>query len=327
MNIRLRHRSAPPRPRTSVLVAATAALAVAGAAGCSDGGGAGGGGRVGVTASFYPLEYVAQRIGGSHVQVTGLTKPGTEPHDLELTPRQIGGLTDADLVVYLKGLQPAVDRAVEQARPRHVAEAGEFVPLEEHGHGGEDHADHGDHGEGGEGRDHSGGDPHIWLDPTLLAKVAGGVGQRLAEADPDHAGDYRANTRTLVGELKALDKEFSDGLAGVKNRTFITTHAAFGYLAERYGLDQHGISGVDPESEPSPARLAALQRTAHKEKVTTIFFETLADPRTAETLAKDLGLKTSVLDPLEGVKDPGKDDYFSVMRQNLANLRAALGTS
>lgn len=166
----------------------------------------------------------------------------------------------------------------------------------------------------------SGSTPRCW-------RRSPGAWANGSEADPDHAGDYRANTRTLVGELKALDKEFSDGLAGVKNRTFITTHAAFGYLAERYGLDQHGISGVDPESEPSPARLAALQRTAHKEKVTTIFFETLADPRTAETLAKDLGLKTSVLDPLEGVKDPGKDDYFSVMRQNLANLRAALGTS
>lgn len=321
MNVR--HRRIP----ALIAATATAALTVAAASGCSsDSGGSGGGGKVDVIASFYPLEYLTGRIGGGHVDVTGLTKPGVEPHDLELTPRQTGSLGDADLVVYLKGLQPAVDEAVEQAEPARVAEATEFSHLEEHGtdEGGE-HEEEG-HEDEGDGHDHAGGDPHIWLDPTRLAKVAEGVRDQLSKADPDHADDYRTNTEKLVGELNALDKEFSQGLSGARNRTFITTHAAFGYLAERYELEEHGISGLDPESEPSPARLAELQKTAKEEKVTTIFFETLASPKTAETLAKDLGLKTAVLDPIEGVQDPGKDDYFSVMRQNLTNLKAALGT-
>lgn len=319
--------------RSVPVVLAVAALAGTTAlTGCAKESDAGGGVRA--IASFYPLEYVTERIGGRHVNVTGLTKPGAEPHDLELTPRQTGSLSEADLVVYLKGLQPAVDEAVDQAKPAHVAEAGSYSGGKEAAgdeHAEEDHTEDGHAEEDGhakeDGHEHEGGDPHLWLDPTRLAEVAEGVGAELAEADPDHASAYEANTKRLVKELKALDKEFRDGLAGVKNRTFITTHAAFGHLAARYDLEQHGISGLDPESEPSPARLAELQRTAKREKVTTIFFETLASPRTARALAGDLGLKTAVLDPLEGVRDPGKDDYFSVMRQNLKNLKAALGES
>ncbi len=307
------------------------------ACGSDDGGGGGdgaGGGRLDVVASFYPMEFLAERIGGDHVEVSTLTGPGVEPHDLELSPRQTARVTEADLVVYLAGLQPTVDEAVETSGVAHVAEATSFTSLEEHGddvHGEEEHADehgdeHAEEGHEGHDHDHEGGDPHIWLDPAKYAEVAEGVGDALAEADPDHAADYARNTDTLVEELHALDGEFTEGLAGRQSDTFITTHAAFGYLAEAYGLHEEAIAGLDPESEPSAARMRDLQDIAEADGVSTIFFETLVSDDTARTLADDLGLTTAVLDPVEGITDESAgSDYLAVMRANLAALQAALG--
>ncbi|MFD6227703.1 metal ABC transporter substrate-binding protein [Streptomyces sp. NPDC060232] len=324
----------------------TAALAGAVALGataltsCSGAGAvAGKDGKLGVTASFYPLQFVAEQIGKEHVKVDGLTKPGVEPHDLEITPQQTAQLGEADVVLYLKTLQPAVDKAVAQSGVKNIVDAATLTELEargeEPGHGEEGHAhQEGDEhagegaGEREEGHDHgeSGTDPHVWLDPVKYAEIAKGVGAALEKADPGHAADYKKNTDELVGKLAALDTEFKDGLKDTASRTFITTHSAFGHLAERYGLDQEGISGVDPESEPSPARMKDLQAVAKKDNVTTVFFETLASDKTARTLATDTGLKTDVLDPLEGITDKSQGaDYFEVMRSNLKNLQKALG--
>ncbi len=308
----------------AVALGATALTACsgAGAAGSKDG-------KVGVTASFYPLQFLAEQIGKDHVKVDGLTKPGVEPHDLEITPKQTAQLGEADVVLYLKSLQPAVDKAVAQSGVKNIVDAATLTELEAHGSAGHDHGAEEAHAEG-EGHDHGHGeggrDPHVWLDPVKYAEIAKGVGAALEKADPDHAADYKKNTDELVGKLAALDTEFKDGLKNTASRTFITTHSAFGYLAERYGLDQEGISGVDPESEPSPARMKDLQAVATKENVTTVFFETLASDKTAKTLATDTGLKTDVLDPLEGITDTSQGaDYFEVMRSNLKNLQKALG--
>lgn len=279
------------------------------------------GDKLDVVASFYPMQFLAERIGGEHVSVTTLTKPGVEPHDLELSPRQIGGLTDADYILYLKGIQPAVDDAIEQSGAKGAVDAAKLTTLEDHGTeaGGEEHG-HEHHG------DEAGADPHIWLDPVKYAEVAKGVGKSLEKSDPDHAADYRKNTAALVTELDGLDKAYTDGLKTTATKTFITTHSAFGYLAERYGLTQEGIAGVDPEAEPSPARISEIHTIAEKDGATTVFFETLASDRTAKTLAKDTGLKTDVLDPLEGITDKSKGaDYIEVMRSNLAALQKALG--
>jgi zinc transport system substrate-binding protein len=281
-------------------------------------------GKVHVVASFYPLQFLARQIGGEHVSTESLTKPGTEPHDLELSPQQTGRLSDADLVVYLKGLQPAVDEGVQQAAPEHVAEATSYTTLENHSvdvHG-EDH--HGKHGHDSHASEkEGGGDPHVWLDPLRYAQIADGVAEELAEADPAHKKDYAKNARALTGRLKSLHGEFKKELARKKTDTFITTHAAFGYLAERYGLHQAAVAGVDPESEPSGARMKKLHRIAKAGHVDTVFFESGASDRTARTLAKDLNLKTGVLSPLESVKK--NEDYFSVMHQNLLSLKTALG--
>ncbi|MFE2554662.1 metal ABC transporter solute-binding protein, Zn/Mn family [Streptomyces sp. NPDC059352] len=311
-------------------------------AGTSDAADKGSSGKLDVVASFYPMQYLAEQIGGGHVAVDTLTKPGVEPHDLELKPRQIGELGEADVILYLKGIQPAVDDAIAQAGVENTVDAATLTKLEAHGtevghehgteeHSGEEHSDeeHAAEEAGHEGHDHgseAGTDPHIWLDPVKYAEVAKGVGTALEKADPANAADYKENTDALVKKLGDLNTEFETGLKTTTTRTFITTHSAFGYLAERYGLEQEGITGIDPESEPSPARIKELQDIAEKDKVSTVFFETLASDKTAKTLAGDTGLKTDVLDPLEGITDKSKgDDYIEVMQSNLAALKKALG--
>ncbi|MER6052986.1 metal ABC transporter substrate-binding protein [Streptomyces sp. NPDC001793] len=283
-------------------------------------------GKLKVTASFYPLQFLAQQIGGSHVEVSNLTKPGVEPHDLTLTPQQTGRLGEAGAIVYLKGLQPAVDDAVAQSGVKHIADAAKLTPLETHGPEVDGH-----HHTTGDNHSHSesepGLDPHVWLDPVKFAQVAKGVNTTFAAADPTHKADYQKNTDALVKKLDALNKEFADGLKNRASDTFITTHAAFGYLAERYGLTEEAISGLDPESEPSANRIKDLHTLAATHHVSTVFFETLANPATARTLAGDLHLKTDVLDPLEGITGKSRGtDYFSVQRANLAALQKALGT-
>ncbi|MFJ3534913.1 metal ABC transporter substrate-binding protein [Streptomyces sp. NPDC090109] len=304
-------------------------------AGTSDAADGGKGGKLDVVASFYPMQYLAEQIGGGHVAVETLTKPGVEPHDLELKPKQIGSLGEADVILYLKGIQPAVDEAIAQAGVKNTVDAATLTKLEAHGTGaghgeeGHDHADEHAAEEGHEGHDHgseAGTDPHVWLDPVKYAEVAKGVGSAFQKADPGHAADYEKNTAALVKKLGDLNTEFETGLKNTATRTFITTHSAFGYLAERYHLEQEGIAGVDPESEPSPARIKQLQEIAAKDKVSTVFFETLASDRTAKTLAGDTGLKTDVLDPLEGITDKSRgSDYIEVMRSNLTALKKALG--
>lgn len=275
-------------------------------------------GRLPVVVSFYPLQFVAERVGGDKVAVSNLTTPGAEPHDLELTAKQVASLTRASLVVYQKGFQPAVDSAVADERPRRVLDVSTVVPLHEH--------ETGDDEGGAHGHDHQGGDPHTWLDPSAMVAYATAVADALSAADPGHAGEYRQRADALVAELRDLDRAYADGLRTCDRRVFVTSHAAFGYLAERYDLEQVGIAGLEPGTEPSPARIAEVQRIVRERHVTTIFYETLASPKVAETMARDLGVKTAVLDPVEGLTPSSRgSDYLEVMRSNLAALKEANG--
>ncbi|MFI2423184.1 metal ABC transporter substrate-binding protein [Streptomyces sp. NPDC018955] len=332
MNVRRHHISA-------AALAAVTALGLGTLTACSsDSAAAGNTDKFDVVASFYPMAFLAERIGGEHVSVTSLTEPGQEPHDLEISARQTAQLEESDAALYLKGLQPSVDEAIGQSPVETKIDAATLTSLEEHGteagghedeHAEDEHAED-EHAEDEHGHSHEtegGKDPHVWLDPVKYAEVAEGVGKAFAKADPDHAADYEKNTAALVGELNELDEKFKTGLADRKNSVFITTHAAFGYLAERYGLTEEAISGLDPESEPSGARVKELQKMAKADGVTTVFYETLVSDKTAKTLAGDTGLKTDVLDPLEGITDASRgDDYFQVMEANLEALRTALGT-
>ncbi|MFE7316753.1 metal ABC transporter substrate-binding protein [Streptomyces sp. NPDC057555] len=316
------------RPRISTAaIAGAAVLGLLALSACSPtASGRSDDGRLRVTASFYPLQFLAEQIGGDHVEVSNLTKPGVEPHDLTLTPKQTAQLDESGAIVYLKGLQPAVDDSVQQSGVKHIADAAELTSLETHGNEVDGHhhttGDNHSHSEGEPGQD-----PHVWLDPVKFAEVAKGVNKTFAAADPKNKADYQKNTDALVKKLDALNKEFADGLKNRASDTFITTHAAFGYLAERYGLVEEAISGLDPESEPSANRIKELHTLAQSHHVSTVFFETLANPATAKTLAGDLHLKTDVLDPLEGITKTSRGtDYFSVQRANLAALQKALGT-
>jgi zinc transport system substrate-binding protein len=306
-------------------VAAATALGLGTLSACSDSSAADGtsSGKLDVVASFYPLQYLAEEIGGTHVHVTTLTQPGQEPHDLEISARQTAQLQEADAVLYLKNLQPAVDDAVAQSEVRTKIDAASLTGLEKHGNEVGGHAaEHDD----SQGEESGGTDPHVWLDPVKYAEVAEGVGKAFEKADPKHAADYRKNTASLVGKLGGLDTQYRDGLKDTRTKVFITTHAAFGYLAERYGLTEEAINGLDPESEPSANRVKDLEKMAEADGVSTVFYETLVSDKTAKTVASDAGLTTDVLDPIEGITGKSRgSDYLQVMESNLKALQKALG--
>ena len=294
-------------------------LTLTAVAGCGAQASGSAGGKFSVVTAFYPLEFLSSRIGGDAVTVSNLTKPGTEPHDVELNPRQVGQVADAGLAVHLSGFQPAVDDAIGQeakGRSFDAASAVTLLPAAQHAEE-----------EPGEHAEESGGlDPHVWLDPVRFATIADKLAERLGQADPAHAAGYTARAATLHAELTKLDTEYAAALKTCQRRELVTSHTAFNYLASRYKLTQVGISGISPESEPSPQRLAEVAAEARSSGTTTIFFETLVSPKVAETIAREVGAKTAVLDPLEGLTEAGSD-YFSVMRANLAALTTALGCS
>jgi zinc transport system substrate-binding protein len=261
--------------------------------------------RVEVVTGFYPLAEAVRQVGGRHVHVVDLTPAGAEPHDLELDSDDVDTILDADLAVVLgDGFQPAVEDAAEQRD-------GPTLQVLEH-------LDRGRRGD----------DPHVWLDPVRYRKIVALVADELADVDPSHAAAYRRNAARFEQELTDLDTEIAAGLRECATRTLLTSHDAFGWLAARYDLEQHGVAGFEPDAEPDPSRLADLADLAEREGVTTIFTETLVSPRVARTLAREAGgLRTAVLDPLEGLDDErieAGDDYVSVMRDNLEKLRTAL---
>lgn len=263
-----------------------------------------------IAASFYPLQYVAEAVAGDNATVIGLANPGVEPHDLELSPSAVRQVSNADLVLYLSDFQPAVDDAIESTNAN-AFDAASAVDLLPAGHD-EDEEDH----------EHGANDPHFWLDPTLLATYATAVGEQLAQLDPENADTYTANAATLVGELNTLDAQYTTGLEQCQRRDIVTSHEAFAYLAARYELTQIGIAGIDPETEPSPARLLEIRDVVEDTGTTTIFTESLINTSVADSIANDTGASTAVLDPIESVVDD--DDYASVMARNLETLRTAL---
>jgi len=312
---------------TRVLTALAAAAALlAGASACASPATQTGGSEGAVVTSFYPLQFAAQQITGDTLPVTVLTRPGAEPHDLELGPQEVSAMSGARLVVYADGFQPAVDDAmaqVDEGKVLDVADAARLTLTASEEHEGETADEHAQHTEDAR---HSSSDPHFWLDPQRYAAVAQAIGKRLQSVDPANAAAYAKNTDALVGRLEALDAEFKDGVARCRSKVLVTSHAAFGYLAERYGLEQHGIAGISPDAEPGAAALKEVSDLVRSQGVTTVFQETLVEPHLAQTVASSTGARVATLDPVEGITSAsaGKD-YFEVMRSNLAALRKGLG--
>lgn len=284
-------------------------IAVLLAAGCGDEAGEEG---VEVVAAFYPLAYVAERVGAGEVEVRNLTPPGAEPHDVELSARDVERVRQADLVLYLgRGFQPALEDAVAAAEGDAVDLLDGVRLLR-----GEAHDEHAE-----EDGDEAGVDPHVWLDPLRYATIVERIGRAL---------DRPERARTVVRDLRQLDHDFRRGLAECNRRELVTSHAAFGYLAQRYRLRQISISGLSPESEPTPRDLEEIIEHVEESGARAIFFETLVSSRIARTVARETGAETAVLNPLEGLTEEELEsgaNYFTVMRRNLAALRTALGCS
>ena len=257
-------------------------------AGCGGSGDDGAAAGRTVVAGFYPLAWAAERVAGADVEVVNLTPPGAEPHDLELGAQSVGKVEDAELVLYLGGFQPALEDAV-------AARDGGSLDLLPRGER----------------------DPHVWLDPVLFSSVVRRV-----------AGALNGSPASTVQALRELDAEYRRGLRPCENRVLVTTHSAFGHLADRYGLEQLSLAGSSPESEPGPRELEQLIERVRASGATTVFAEPLVSDRIAETVAREVGAEVAVLDPLEGLSEERLDagaDYVSEMRANLATLRTALG--
>jgi zinc transport system substrate-binding protein len=274
-------------------------------------------GKTSVVASFYPLAEAAQQVGGDLISVQNLTPPGVEPHDLELAPDDIEAIAIADVIVYLGGgFQPAVEDAISQAEEAVTVDALDAVDTNE--------------APPSEAEEGLTVDPHVWLDPGRYEEVVRSVADALSEADPANESTYDADADAYVAKIAALDDDFRAGLADCERRTIVTSHEAFAYLAESYGLTEVGITGLSPEAEPSARRLAELKDLVEQEGITTIFAEELVSPKVAETLADEAGITVEVLDPLESLTDDqvaAGEDYVSVMRENLVILRGALDCS
>lgn len=286
-------------------------------AGCSSGGGdqtaTSASASLAVAAAFYPVQFIAEQVGGEYVDVTTLTAPGVDAHDLELSPAAARQLSNTDAVLYLSGFQAAVDSAIESTGAHGIDAQG---VIGEHGHdSGHEDDDH-------HGHNHAGEDPHFWLEPLLLAEYGHVVAAEFALLDPENAHGYETNAQQLEAQLTELDAEFEAGLAQCERTELFVGHEAFGYLSERYGLSQHGLAGLDPETEPSPARVREVRQAIEDSGATTIFSESTVGAAAIESLAADAGVQTAVLDPIEGVLD--EDDYIEVMNRNLQALRAGL---
>ncbi len=262
-----------------------------------------------IVAAFYPLEYAARAVGGDAFEVIGLTPPGGEPHDLELSAAQVAEIAGADLVLYAKGYQPAVDEAVAQQAADHSLDVSAGLTLLPQSPDG----------------DQGAADPHVWLNPLNMAAIGTAIAGRLSETTPDSATIFTANNASLGDEMASLDEEFAAGLASCRSTIMVVSHEAFAYLGAAYGFTQVGISGLSPDAEPSPARMRDVADLVAREGVTTIYYETLVDPKVAKTLADETGATSAVLDPIEGLIAGSSDSYPTIMAKNLATLRAGQG--
>ena len=252
-----------------------------------------------IVAAFYPLAYAAEQVAGPDATIINLTPPGAEAHDLELTAQQVAQIADADLVLYIPGFQPAVDEAVQQQagdRALNVTEAITLLP----------------------------GDPHVWLNPLNMATIGDEISARLS-SNSSIAATAEKGASDLRASMEALNAEWAAGTSACTIRDLVVSHEAFGYLAAAYGFTQVGIAGLSPEAEPSPARLAEVAKFVKDNGITTIYYETLVDPKVAQTVAAETGAATVVLDPLEGLPEGYDGDYVTVMKDNLVEVRAGQG--
>jgi zinc transport system substrate-binding protein len=271
--------------------------------------------KLNVVATFYPLEEISSRVGGDKVRVNSVIPSGVEPHDYEPTPSDFARLNNADMFVTI-GLEfsPIEEKLIESANKdlkvmdsktgvellSIASQVG--VPPEEQ---------------------ETGTDPHVWVSPKNMIIMTKNVRDELMKVDPQNKDYYQNNAQEYISELTNLDKEFSQGLSYCDKDTVLVNHQAYEYMAKDYGFKQVAIYGISPEAEPSPGTIANLVNEARKYDIKYVLYESLVDPRVAETIAEEVGAQTLVLDPVEGITNPG-DNYITIMDRNLINLKIAL---
>lgn len=290
-------------------------------------------GKLNIVTTFYPMYEFSKQVAGDHADVTALVPAGAEPHDWEPSAKDMTQIQKADVFVYNGIVETWTQDALASTNndKRIVVEASSGIKLAEGAEAEEEQDQAGGKTQHTHAKDTKDAghalDPHVWLSPALAQQEVATIEAALIKADPAHKADYEANANAYIAKLKQLDVDYRNGLANVKHKELITQHAAFGYLAKEYGLIQVPISGLSPEQEPSPEKMAQIVQLAKAHHIKTIFFETLVDPKVADTIASEIGAKTAVLNPLEGLTTDDIQhhrDYITVMQDNLKALTTAL---
>ena len=286
--------------------------------------------KIQVMTTFYPMYEFTKQVVGDKGDVELLIPAGIEPHDFEPSAKDVAKISDSDVFVYnspeletwTDNLTDTVDtkqtEIIQASKDIKLMEGTEHDHEEAHDHDTQEHEEHGHSHEL---------DPHVWLDPALAIKEVETIRDQLSKKYPDDKAAFEKNAASYIDELKKLDEEFQTAFKDAKNKTFVTQHAAFGYLANQYGLTQEAIAGISPDQEPSPSRLSELKHYVDDNQVKVIYFEENASSKVAETLSKETGVKLEVLNPLESLTDKqikDGEDYLSVMRENLAALKESV---
>ncbi|MCL6457547.1 MAG: metal ABC transporter substrate-binding protein [Gorillibacterium sp.] len=301
------HTSAEPSPSSALETASASPVTKTGE-------------KLQIVTTFYPMYEFTQQVAGEYADVVALVPQGVEPHDWEPSAKDMAKIQEADVFVYNGIVEGWAEKALASTKNdnRIVVEASHGIELMQ---GVEEEE------EGEAAEEHGGLDPHVWLSPVLAQQEVTAITAALIQVDPTHKDDFQKNADAYLAKLKELDASYTSELENPKRKEFVTQHAAFGYLAKAYGLIQMPISGLSPEQEPSPDKMVEIIQFAKEHDVKTIFFETMVDPKIAETIAAEVKAKTAVLNPIEGLTDEDKQnnrDYIAIMQSNLASLKKAL---
>jgi zinc transport system substrate-binding protein len=290
-------------------------------------------GKLLVAATIVPLGDFCQRLGGDLVQVQVLIPPGASPHVFEPAPSVMAKASQARVFVYIgAGLEPWATKLLGSRGPDNlvVVEAARRIPLlgmAPHHHEPSE-AEAGDHdghhpGKAAAHESHLAGNPHIWLDPVLAQEICRKIADAFIQADPSHRAQYEANLKSYLAALEALHQEIQQHARAWSLRDFVSFHPSFSYFARRYNLHEVGVIEEAPGREPTPRHLQDLVAAIRRYGIKVVFAEPQFNPRVAEVIAQEAGVKVLRLDPMGGALPYGSD-YLKLMRYNLAALDEAL---
>lgn len=283
--------------------------------------------------SIYPLYDFAKKIGQEKVTVNLIVPPGAEPHDWEPSAKLISKMEQADILVYNGlGMELWAEKIIDAINHPdlvivNASDNVELLELGENEHTHNDDLHNEDEVYDKNEPKHGIFDPHIWLDPIRAITQAENIKNALIEVDSSNRGFYENNYMELKSNLLKLDEKYRNTLSLLPRNEIVVSHAAFGYMANRYDLNQLSISGLSPQSEPSPAEMSKLTNFIKEHHIKYIFYENLSNPKLAQVIANETEAKTLSLNPLGSLTQEELDegnDYFTIMEENLISLKQAL---